>query len=102
MDLEIENNNNSNLKSDDFSRTLKKHLETTFYSIDRFEENFAICENLSTGEFINIEKNLLPSDIKEGTILKYENNKYTIDFTKTIENQKEIESLVNNLFKKKK
>ena len=34
--------------------------------------------------------------------LRFENNKYILDEEKTKATQKEIESLVNNLFKKKK
>lgn len=101
MDLEIENNNFSNLQSENFSKELKKHLEVTFYSIDRFEESFAVCENLFTGEFINIKKDLLPSDAKEGSILKFENNKYVIDYEKTAKKQEEIKNMVDSLFKRK-
>ena len=65
MNLEIENANN-NLNHDNFSNDLKKHLEktNTSFSIDRFEENFAVCENLKTGEFLNIPIELLPDNCK--------------------------------------
>ena len=103
MNLEIENANN-NLNHDNFSNDLKKHLEktNTSFSLDRFEENFAVCENLKTSEFLNIPIELLPDNCKEGSILRFENNKYILDEEKTKATQKEIESLVNNLFKKKK
>ena len=71
------------------------------FSIDKFEENFAVCENLETGVFFNIPISDLPKDIKEGSIIKYKNGKYILD--KKLENIKkqEVKSLVDNLFKKK-
>ena len=49
------------------------------YAVDRIEGNIAICENLDTKEIKEVELNLLPKRIKDGTILIYENNKYKID-----------------------
>lgn len=100
MDLNIESNkifqsNNS------FSHELKNQIEkTTFFSIDRFEGDFAICENKSTGEMVNIKKSLLPESSKEGDILKIENGVYILDKVATQNNQNEIKNMVNNLFKK--
>lgn len=68
------------------------------FSIDRFEGKYAICENLSTNEFCNIEKKLLPKNCKTGTIIKFENDKYTIDKQTTQKKQSQIQSMVNNLF----
>lgn len=74
---------------------------TSIFSIDRFEENIAVCENLDSGEFFNIPISSLPKNIKEGSIIKYENGKYILDI-KTTENKKqEVKNLVDNLFKKK-
>ncbi len=94
----------NNTFSQGFSNDLKKHLEklNTTFSIDRFEENYAVCENQKTGEFIDIPIEELPSGCKEGSILKFENNKYVLDLKKTKTAQKEIEDLANNLFKKRK
>lgn len=44
--------------------------------IDRFEGNIAICEDRKTGKIKEIEKENLPKDIKEGSIIKQENGKY--------------------------
>ena len=38
------------------------------YVIDRFENNFAICED-ELGNFVRIEKDKLPQDSFEGTVL---------------------------------
>ena len=60
------------------------------YIIDRIEDNIAILENQDTKEFININTNLLPQNIKEGMILSLINNTYTIDKKATEERRKEI------------
>lgn len=71
------------------------------FSVDRFEENFAVCENLETGNFLNIPISDLPKDIKEGSIIKYENGKYILDKKLEDIKKQEVKSLVDNLFKKK-
>ena len=103
MDLEINNNHNKKNSSDIFSQELKNHIEKTKinFSIDRFEENFAVCENMQTGEIINIPKELLPNNCKEGSILKFENGNYILDIEKTNLEQEKIKKIVNGLFKKK-
>lgn len=105
MDLNIENNiknNEKNITNNKFSEELKNTMEkNTFFSIDRFEGNFAICENKSTNEIVNIDKSLLPDNCKEGDILKFENGVYVIDKNKSKSEQQEIKNMVDNLFKKK-
>lgn len=71
------------------------------FSVDRFEENFAVCENLETGIFINIPISDLPKGIKEGSIIKFENGKYILDKKLEDIKKQEVKNLVNNLFKKK-
>lgn len=68
------------------------------FSIDRFEGKFAVCENLSTNEFCNILKKDLPKNCKEGSIIKYENNKYILDEESTKSKQDDVKSIVKNLF----
>ena len=70
------------------------------YSIDRFEGEFAVCENLETGEMINIRIDILPDGIKEGSIIKFDNENYILDSETTKEIQEKIKNIVNNLFKK--
>lgn len=66
--------------------------------IDRFEENFAVCENRETLEIENIEIEKLPQNVKEGDIIKFSNNVYEIDTEskEIIENR--INEKLNNLF----
>lgn len=101
MNLNIENNNKTDINNS-FSKELKNSIEKkSQFSIDRFEGDFAICENKETNEMININKSLLPSNCKEGDIIKLENGVYIIDKATTNAEQEEIKSIVNNLFKKK-
>lgn len=102
MDLEI-SSTKKNINNNNFSKELNNHLEfeKKIFSVDRFEGKFAICENRETGEMINIEKAILPENIKEGSIVKYENGKFILDNETTSKKQAEIKNMVNNLFKKK-
>lgn len=43
------------------------------YTIDRFEGNFAVCEDRDTGEMVNFKRDDLPQNAREGSILKYSN-----------------------------
>ena len=104
MILEINDNNKKNNNLEEFSSELNNYIqksETTF-SIDRFEGNFAICENKQTGQMQSIPKSELPSDISEGDIIKFENGKYILDIEATNKEKQEIKNLVDNLFKRKK
>ena len=61
--------------------------------IDRFEGDFAVCEDRKTKEIYNINVNELPNEIKEGSILKYVDGKYVID--------KELEEDISDRISKK-
>ena len=69
------------------------------YAIDRIEENIVTLENLDNNEIININISNLPKNIKEGTILKYENNTYIIDKKEEIERRNRIQEKFNKLKK---
>ena len=99
MDLEISNKKN-HIHNSSFSKELSNKLNECTYSIDRFEEEFAVCENIKTGEMVNIKKELLPENITEGSIIKYNNGIYTLDIEATNKKQDEIKNMVNKLFKK--
>lgn len=75
--------------------------EEIYYSIDRFSGEFAVCENQTTGEFVNIHKILIESSARPGDIIKKENDKFIIDIEKTKEAKEEIKALANSLFKRK-
>ena len=60
--------------------------------IDRFEGNYAVVEINS--EMISIPKSVLPSNAKEGDVLKI-----IIDDNETDKRKKHIENLMNKVFK---
>ncbi len=80
----------------DLINSIKNKLEKeNILVIDRFEGDFAVCENRKTGIMLNINKNKLPKQAVEGDVLKFVNNKYELD-----ENEKEkIENRINNKVK---
>lgn len=49
------------------------------YVIDRFEDNYAVMQNMDTKEIINIERTILPKRVKYGDIINDVNGKYSID-----------------------
>ena len=49
------------------------------YIVDRIENNIAVLENKETNEIINIDISILPTNLKEGNVLRYENNTYILD-----------------------
>lgn len=101
--MQIQNNNyitNEKLdylykEKNDFESLIQNILKEfelmeEIFVIDRIENNIAVCENRSTGKMTEIEISKLPKDIKEGSVLKYENGEYKID----IEEQKNIEERI--------
>ena len=84
MNLEINNNFNNKSSKNAFSEELENYIDktNTSFSIDRFEGDFAICEDRKTKKMVNIEK-------------------YILDIAQTKKEKEEIKNLVDNLFKRK-
>lgn len=61
------------------------------YVIDRFEDEFAVCENQKTREMINIPISSIPKEAKEGDCIKLENGIYVIDEEETKKNAERIQ-----------
>lgn len=104
IDLSLEKNINSydNSIIDNFVDELKKHLavadsmeklskvpEDTLFTLDRYESDYAICENRTTGEMFDIPRLIVDPYAKDGDIIKLENGKYRIDYNEN-EKQREI------------
>lgn len=67
------------------------------YSVDRIENDIAVCEN-EKGVFINIDIKELPSNVREGLILiKTDNNTYVVDEKETLKRKKYLFDLQNEL-----
>lgn len=68
------------------------------FTVDRFEGNIAVLENRKTGEMQNIEKSKLPTNVKEGSILKCINQKYLLDDSQTKNVEERIKNKMDNLW----
>ena len=65
--------------------------------IDRFEGDFAVCEDQITEEMINIDRNLIPENAVEGMTIKKQGDSYFIDYENCILTRKLIiDKLKNN------
>lgn len=70
------------------------------YAIDRIENNIAILEDIDTKEKVEVSTLLLPSNIQEGTILLYKDNKYILDLKEETARRSSIQDKFNKLKKK--
>ncbi len=70
------------------------------YAVDRIEKNIAILESLSDKTRKEVLLDVLPLNIKEGTILTYENEVYKKDEVLEQERRTSIQNKFNMLKKK--
>ena len=71
------------------------------YSVERIEENIALCED-DLGKTIKLRLDELPENIREGEIIVLTENGYTIDSDETSARRKKIAEMQKRLFNKKK
>lgn len=69
------------------------------YTVDRIEKEYIVLENRETLEMINVEKEMLPNNVKEQDIVNFINNKYIIDKELTNSTKKNIKDRFNKLKK---
>ncbi|WP_454054011.1 DUF3006 domain-containing protein [Clostridium sp. Marseille-Q7071] len=67
------------------------------FIIDRFEEEFAVCEN-EKRIMVNISRDKIPKEAKEGDVLIIEEENIYIDVEETEKLKKEIEELAKDLW----
>lgn len=70
------------------------------YSVDRIEEDFAVCED-ENGVFENLELSVLPENIKEGDILLQAGNGFSVLADETEEHRQRLAKLQKSIFTKK-
>lgn len=91
-----------NIDIDSFIKDLEGRMENMNeekeYTVDRFENDIAICEDRNTKEMISIPKKNLPKGIKEGSILAYKDGKYRIDIEKEKEISERIKTKMDKLW----
>ncbi|KPU26881.1 pyruvate kinase [Caloranaerobacter sp. TR13] len=66
-------------------------------TIDRFEGKYAIVE-LENLKIINILKDKLPQNAKEGDVVVIKDNEYYIDIEETQRRKEQIEKVFEDLF----
>ena len=108
MDLEIFNQiqeKMTDMKNEIKQNTTSEEIELAKkldaieeYSVDRFEGEYAVLENRKTNEIKNVKKDMLPENIKEGSILQYVNGKYTYNEKRTQEEVNRIQDKMNKLW----
>lgn len=49
------------------------------FVVDRIEEEIVILESLETKDIIEAEKDALPKEVHEGSVLVYENEEFKMD-----------------------
>lgn len=67
------------------------------FVIDRIESQFAVCED-ELGNIINIKKDIINGDLKEGSVIIKIDNKYTIDEEETKKKKEEIAKLMEGMW----
>ena len=102
MELNTENNNENLISNftQELNTFLENHIEGETFTIDKIENNIAVCENRRTKEFINIHISKLPNNIKENDIIKYSNGNYILEENETISAKENIKSKFDTLRKK--
>lgn len=83
-----------------FIKELSNSLEKELYTLDRFEGDLAVCQNRKTGEIKNIDRNEIPKEAEEGQVLKWNGNKYEIDYKETDIARERVRSKFDRLMKK--
>lgn len=94
--------NNSNNFIESFINELKTYLEQSFnpmYTLDRFEEDFAVLEDRNSKKMLDIPISNIPFNAKEGDILKLSNGSYIVDHEETKIVSDRIKQKMDNLKK---
>lgn len=69
------------------------------YAVDRIEENIVVLEKLDDKTMIELKKEELPKEIKDGTILVFKDNKYELDLEEEKNKRQSILERFNRLKK---
>lgn len=71
----------------------------SMFSIDRFEGDFAVCEN-EKGKFVDIPLKKIPVTAKESDVIIYTTDGFVVDEDETIRRKKEFFAMFRNLSSK--
>ena len=67
------------------------------FVVDRIEKNIVICQNLNNEEIYEFKLESMPEDVEEGSVLKFNHNKFQIDMKEDNKRKKEIEKRMKKL-----
>lgn len=70
-----------------------------YFIVDRFEGEFAVCEDQESGEQIDIAKSELSDDVHEGDVIFKSGEVFLTDSEKTKERKELIKRKFENLWK---
>lgn len=65
--------------------------------IDRFEDNYAVCE-CEDKTMMDIERSKLPEGVKEGSVLLVDGSSITLDENETLLRSERIKKMMNDLW----
>ena len=65
-----------------------------YFVIDRWEGDFAVCENQTTKTMVNILRSLIDSSAREGDVIYLENGVYKVSALETKKAKDDIFSLL--------
>ena len=67
------------------------------FAVDKINDGIAVLENIKTGEIINVDTGILPSDTKEKDILMYNGNNYELNANEKIDRIRFLQEKMNKL-----
>lgn len=82
-------------------KKLEELPKDALFTLDRYEGEYAVCENRDTGEMIDIPKAKISPSAKEGDILNLKDNLYQMNFEETLKAKENMRNLVNKTFDNK-
>lgn len=67
------------------------------YSVDHITEDIVTLQDRQTKELINVTKDLLPTNIHDGSLIDFINNEYSLNESAEEQKRKEILAKFNKL-----
>ncbi len=90
-----------NINIGDFINEVKERLEKMEEElvIDRFEGNIAVCEDRKAGKIIEVPRENIEENVKEGDVIKKVEGIYKKNIEKQEEIEERIEEKMNKIWK---
>lgn len=97
----IETPQSQSINNKQFVTKLEEHISESItksrFILDRYEGDFAICENQSTGQMIKIPKSKISPLAQDGDVLKFKKNFFKIAFKETRIKKEKMKKLLESL-----